>query len=373
MCLQKIAHIDNAYVNNQRGTFYTGLTTGCLRQKHYKECVKYAKEALADKKTGKVLEAMMHLRLGESYLFLGQTLKAVKEVQKYLYILQTTDVNDKNIMEQISVFLAGDAFSQNSQQIAYAILICCDLEEGKTDALRTYYEKLAWSKPVVYTMEGIEKFLVNAIWSLPYEPIFAQIIIDAFNKRNLREAFCKTILLREQIEMTSFQETVYMLGYTMQRIMAGTKEDVIDYHCNLQRYIKAVCQWYDFLEAKRLIEQFGNEMPGYIQAAMDIGEYIEIESQDKIKALGKLKNAVEHFGEFADGIGEFLQSYAELEIQRIEQQRNEMDELRVQVIGQVKGMVSTGQKEAAKQIIRQLKQMFPDNVEIEELEANMNA
>lgn len=366
-CLEKIEGLDNHYVNTQRGVFYTGLVTGYIREKQYMECVETARRALDDNRSSWVLEGMMYLRLGEAYLFLGQIDEAEEQITKYFQMLESTDLNDANVKKALWVFLAGEVFSKNSQEIAYAILICCGLENGNTNALIDYYQKLGWSNPIAYTMEGVEKFFVNAMWSLSYEPIFSQIMVDAFSKQNLREAFRKTILSQKPQEMTIFQETVYTLANAMQRVIEGPKEDFIDYHCDLQKYVQATCQWYDFLEQQKELEWIGEEMPGYIQAAMDISDYMEFEFQNKIQALGKLKDAVENVPEFAVGIGNFLLSYEEFEKQRVAKQQNEMEELRTQIVGQVKAMLVEGQIQAATQIIEQLKQMFPGDAEIEAL------
>lgn len=364
-CLQKLAKIDNAYINNQRGTFYTGLVTACIRQKNYTESVAFANKALADKRSGKVLKAMMHLRIGEAYLFLNQIDEAKTAVLKYLYIAERIDLKSPEIMEQTEVFLVGEAFNKNSLEIAYAILICCDLKQGRTNALIEYYDKLGWFNPIVYTMERIEEYFVGAMWIMSYEPIFTQIMIDAFCKDNLRKAFRNEICSREQENLTAFQQVVYHLANTMQKVADGPKENLLEYYNDLQDFVYATSQWYDFVEAEGMTEHFGNETPSYVLAAIDIADYMELESKDTISALTKLKSAVEKMPEFAKGIGQFFERYKELEEERAAQQRNEMDALRIQVISQVKMMMENGQHEAAKQIIEQLKVMFPGDKEIE--------
>ena len=108
-------------------------------------------------------------------------------------------------------------------------------------------------------------------------------------------------------------------------------------------------------------------MSGYFEAAISINAYLQTEKQDVVDALRCLKDAVEALPEIADGIGCFINSYAELDKQRAELQKREMDMLRVQVIGQAKAMLEMGQVQTAKQIVEQLCVMFPNDVEIEEL------
>ena len=93
-------------------------------------------------------------------------------------------------------------------------------------------------------------------------------------------------------------------------------------------------------------------------------EYFGLEEQDKLKDLNRLKEAVESNPQFAEGIGAFIHLYPEFERQRAEKQRKEMESLRIQVIEQVRGMIASGQKQAALQIVGQLKQMFPEDLEV---------
>lgn len=372
-CLQKVASIDTPHVNNQRGSFYTGLVTGYLRLKKYDACIKGAEEALANKGTGIVLEAVMYLRLAEAYLCLEQIEKAADAVQKYLQIADEVDLNEAHIVEQLAVFLAGEAFSKNSQEVAYGILICVELKKGNTNALRENYERLGWSNPVVYTMEGIESHLVDAMWTLPYESFFVRIIMDAFAKYNLREAFRKEILSVEPQDTSVFQEQIYLLAEAMQSLIDGPKESVLDYRHVMQRYVQNVNMWYDFLDEQGMLVHLGEEIPGYIQAAVDISDYFELESKDKIAALNKLKNAVDFLPEIAVGMGEFFQRYPELERQLASQQRNEMDVLRAQILQQVYALCDSGMKLEALQILQQMKAMFPNDLEILEIEERINS
>lgn len=92
--------------------------------------------------------------------------------------------------------------------------------------------------------------------------------------------------------------------------------------------------------------------------------YFGLTEQDKIEDLNKLKEAVAKNPQFAEGIGAFIRLYSEFERQRTEKQKKEMESLRMQVIEQVKSLIASGQKQAALQIVGQLKQMFPEDLEV---------
>lgn len=93
-------------------------------------------------------------------------------------------------------------------------------------------------------------------------------------------------------------------------------------------------------------------------------DYFGLQGEDKIQDLTRLKEAVEKNPSFAEGIGAFIHLYPEFERQCADKQRKEMETLRVQVIEQVKALVENGQKQAAVQIVGQLKKMFPEDLEV---------
>ena len=98
--------------------------------------------------------------------------------------------------------------------------------------------------------------------------------------------------------------------------------------------------------------------------AISINNYFQKEKENVLEALQCLKNAVEALPEIANGMGQFLNSYGELEKQRITLQQKEMEVLRMQVVKQAKDMIDAGQTHAARQIVEQLRMMFPGDAEV---------
>lgn len=371
-CLSVMADINTEYMCNHIGTFYTGLTTGLLRQKKYEESISACKQALTDERCREILRAMMHLRLGENYLYLGQYDEVLEEVTEYLQMSNVIDGDAPSIFEQNAALLVGDVFNKSNKKIAYNLLIWSQLEKGEVKPLVEHYDRLEWSEGRIFTIENVEKYMVKAIWTIPYQPIFTRIIMDVFCNKELRAQFCKEILVQDVCEDNNFQMILYSFAEARKSVVDGpNSSDMLGYYNSLQKYVQVTCQWYDYLGAQGMLARMGEKIPGYIQAAIGISDYIELESQNTIEALGKLKDAVENVPEFAEGIGKFLHSYEELDNQRAESQSKEMETLRVQVISQIETMLAAGQIQAATQIIGQLKQMFPGDAEIEALDADI--
>ena len=367
-CILWLKHEDTEFLRNNIGTFYAGWTQGLIRQKKYAEAIDVCKKALADKRSREVLKAMMYLRLAESYLQQNLLDETIKNIENYLAILHSVNRKSEYIREQEFGILVGEALDASNQKIAYNILVCCQLEKGNIETLIENYEKLCWNEKIICSIEDVEKYMVRAMWKLPYHPIFTRVMLDVFRNKDFKVHFRKEILSEERECTNDFQICLYDLAKYMQELVDGPQEnDLIRYHQSLQFYLQSVVQWCDFVEGREGFNIQEQGIPGYLQAAMDIGDYLELESADTIQALGRLKDAVEVLPDIADGVGRFIHNYSELENQRMKNQHAEMEALRVQVIGQVKAMLAAGQKEAAIQIIGQLRQMFPEDREVAEL------
>lgn len=145
------------------------------------------------------------------------------------------------------------------------------------------------------------------------------------------------------------------------QLVSGPEEKLLDYYEALKQYGMAKLQQYKNYQVD------SEEIPADVIAAVNINEYIESEEENGIRALGKIKEAAGVCPIFADGFRRYIHRYIELEEERKQLQNNEMNMLREQVLGQVYSLISNGQKEAAEQILLQLKVMFPADAQIEKL------
>lgn len=367
-CISAADGMDSDYISINIGTFYAALATAFQRQKKYEEVVKACKNALSDKRSREVLQAMMHLKLGEALLSLGRNDESIKHVEEYLSLRKNINQKDFFIIEQLGALGVGNALNENNKKVAYCVLICSNLERGNLEPLVKYYDKIGWDKAFICAIADVEKYMSKAMWSMEYHSVFVSVMRDVLNQKDLRVHFRKAIIEQEVPYENSFQEYLYMLMQSMQVIVDGPKDNNwLMYYDALKDYVQAVCQWSEFLESQVEIEQ-KEETPCYVQAAIDVADYLELESQDRVLALSKLKDAVEKLPEFAKGIGDFIGHYAELQNQREAKRNTEMDMLRKQVIEQARLLIESGQTDVAMQIIGQLKQMFPNDEEIQLLE-----
>lgn len=174
------------------------------------------------------------------------------------------------------------------------------------------------------------------------------------------------IFLNDVFEPDNWKLLLFELLVMEKQIMDGPEGSSLKYHDVLNNYANLKEAFY----AKHC-DKSSLVMPLDIQAALKIREYVELEPINKIDALRKLKEVVEIRVDFADGIGRFIQSYPELEVEKATSKNQEMLQLRNQVIQQIVKMAEDGQTREALQILQQLKQMLPNDSAVLSLESEL--
>lgn len=367
-CLKLLDKENRPDINDNIGTFYEGIARGHYEQKRYRESIEICQRALSDRRANEILIAIMYLRLAENYFRLDEYDKVVQHIQGYLNLAKTVNRESVAFRNQTSAKLIQNPFEETNLRIAYNMLVCSYLEQGEIELMADSYDKLGWNQEVIYSIDHVEKYMIKALWNNEYYPIFLSVIIDVLGNKKLNQLFRNEILSQEMDSANEFQRTLFGLEMALQTLIDGPQEgDMIRYYKAFGEYVNALCDWNDFMEQQGEAETQSERMVGYFQAAISINAYLEMEKQNVVEALRCLKEAAEALPEIAEGVGRFVNSYEELDKQRAELQKKEMDMLRVQVISQAKTMLEMGQVQAAKQIIEQLSMMFPGDVEINEL------
>ena len=383
------------------------------------------------------LYALVKLNLAESHFELGDWEKASDCAKEYLEIESRLDSHKEEVSEQEKILIVQYAFDPANVKKAYSIMICNDLKQGSTDLLHAYYEKLEWNEVINYVFEKLPSYLVEVLPKLPYEPMFTQIINDIFKRDDFMVFICREALKLEEENSEAFAKLAYIFAqveadfwfvWYMKVADAASRQNFSwvermskeEWEASVRSFasqaneaqlervrermrqlgsISTFDTWKiqsfeniilekqvmdgpvdlgnleDYDIVLRDYAQLESVLDSTAEAAGQIRAYIEVESQDKIQAIKYLKAAVDACPDFAEGIGKFIGAYSDLEKQRARKQHEEMQRLRTQVLDQVNAMCANGQTQAAQQILEQLKQMFPEDIEIATLalELRINA
>ena len=420
---------EDSVLREQCGTFYAGAVEGLVYIGQYQESIDLSEKILKGKtfvqeeNIQNMLSALAYICMTESYFELDNWDKASDYADKYLELESRISQNEEVILEQTKVLIVQHAFALGNIKKAYSIQICNDLKQGSTKLLHAYYDKLEWNEIVNYVYEKLPVYLLEAMPTLSYEPLFSQIITDTFKRDDFKVFMCREALKWEEKDFGHFQKLAYIFAqaeadfwfiWYMKVVDAANRGDktLVEgisreaWEENVRVFVRQASEqqvegvraclvsvfeksdwqigYFENIVIERLVmdgpkdlgklEQYYSVLQAYanMETILDstadatdkIRAYIRLESQDDLEALKQLKQAVDACPDFAEGISKFISVYTDLKKQRMRKQHEEMQKLRTQVLEQVNMMCINGQTQAAQQILEQLKQMFPEDLEI---------
>lgn len=245
------------------------------------------------------------------------------------------------------------AFSQTKEEfwfVWYCRIILADAQGEKKEVENALAGFLKSVNNIFYLPEKVyelvEKYEIKIAvlwddiskekWKVQMAYIIEHYDLDFVNK--IREYLCEAYVSDDwQIQ--------YVDTLLVEKMIKKGPQDSITEYYNL------LCRYAEMCEEEN-------------QAAKSIKEFLDLEKVDKIQALNKLKEVTDIRLDFVEGIGKFLQNYPKLEEERARIQKEEMQNLRNQVMQQVIELNRQGQIQAALQIVQQLKQMFPEDLEV---------
>lgn len=281
---------------------------------------------------------------------------------------QQWENKDKKAFERIVY-----AFSKIESEfwyIRYCQVINSDLQKDK-DAVEKRLECLIEVLPNAFFMpdrmyEIIDKYGIKVakIWNKVLKDKWIEAAVHLVNHADdiyIDKAYDYILDVYDQ---TNWRAQSLPVALLEKQVIAGTNNKVLDYHNLLCEYAQNKLMLYS-----QFCEENGqaDEVSSDVHAAIKIQEYAENEVGDVRKALNALKEAAEIYPVYSNGIGQFFKFYGELEKQRQKKQKEEMEALRLEVIGQVNALLQAGQIDTALQILGQLKRMFPEDLEVAEL------
>lgn len=170
----------------ERCAFYAGYVKGLLKQNKHQECLEICEMALKDERSIDNLVILLNSVKAECHYYLKEWENAIRTANVYLKVAYAFMEQGGNAIKKNIVPFLGDEVSDNAIKNVYCILIGSDLQQGKLDALKEHYDKLRWQEQHTYSSANIEVHLINAMAELEFDPIFVQVVTDAYHNRGLR-------------------------------------------------------------------------------------------------------------------------------------------------------------------------------------------
>ncbi len=161
-------------------------------------------------------------------------------------------------------------------------------------------------------------------------------------------------------------------GYMLKETGEGEAADFGKYNKMVGNFAGEVLLLYENLYQPFILEQYKELVSGEYQMACHLQKAVELEEKgETIEALKEARHAAQFFESAAPIVSSYAKAIqAEMEAREEEQRKNraEMERLGEQVKRKAEELLGQGQLDAAMAIVMQLRNLIPDDEEVEELE-----
>lgn len=173
-------------VDAEACSIFAGYVYALGMQEKHEQAIEFAQKILCDQRCVDVFKWQLQYRLTENYFNLGNWNKAIKYGNAFLRLSEDEKKRDEVIRCQNRVLMLGETFDEARITKTYAMLIACDLKSGSVKLLKENYDKLQWKTAQYMIANKVTQYFVDAIGMLEYDPIFVQLVTDAYENRSLR-------------------------------------------------------------------------------------------------------------------------------------------------------------------------------------------
>lgn len=250
LALQSLAETkdrNSKYENYDIGTFYAGAIDALLFLKRYEESVEMGERTLADRRNSPMCQAYAHLEMASACFGMKEWDQAEDHAYKYLKLCRTIQKDPVAMEDQKTALLVGEALDSIPTKRAYSIIIACGLKKKDTSMLNKYADKLEWDQQVVYAFEGLVNALIEAMATMPYEPIFGKMATLAWANSELQKKIYYKALKLVEKDKAEYHHFLRVLAQIDKKdwylCYARVITEDIDGH--LENMQDILCQYYE--------------------------------------------------------------------------------------------------------------------------------
>uniref|UniRef100_UPI0040579258 glycosyltransferase n=1 Tax=Agathobacter sp. TaxID=2021311 RepID=UPI0040579258 len=197
--------------NRDIGTFYAGAMESLISLGNYEKAKEIGQKALHDKRVNELCQAYVYLRLAVIAFRTQEWRLAVKCIEAYFIIRRELEKKPNRLANQQGALLVNEAFDDIPTKRAYSILIGSGLKQKNTKPLRQYFPLLEWNKKVIYVFMDLVPVLIEAMATLPYEPIFTEAMQLMWNNKELQNTVFPAVHAWEERDKAGYNRLLQIM------------------------------------------------------------------------------------------------------------------------------------------------------------------
>lgn len=296
-----------------------------------------------------------------------------RELQKELFIhVQKLEAEDQAGFQKILRILAQ--LTGDHWYLWYSRVLAADWDHNP-EHLQEDLEGLFANVSNVFLMpENIIKIAKK--YGISVENLYLATPFERW-KDNLRDYIANAgfdDILRKKTEMWSLRTRDnirydYLLVQVAQlkALFSVAERDYETKRASLKEFAEMTEQFHRVYYQADIVDECPELLPEYAQAALYIAKAFSLEASEPKAALETYKLAVDVYPSFADAIKSYMRAFGEEQRRRERAAKDEMRELQTKIKAEVYRFMELKQYEAALEILTQLKQLKPNDLELAEL------
>lgn len=418
LCLDALEHykMKSAPVLNAfLGTFYTALIMKNLLQENFEAAEKYYRMALADSRATGMCRAMASARIAESYYKAGQHEECTKCCKEYFRQYNKLK-KDEDAQFMQGAFFTEEAFEINIRNNMYCLYIRCCVVNNDVDGFIDYFWKLGWQDMKMHVYYKVPEDIVEGFIVFPYQEKFVkmaqalierdglngqvmtklqQIEAEEFDKFNWDEAkrFKSLCTVFSKVELAdsyiwylkvldkAADADLEKVSKQYRRMKAQEKQlfdSMEDGYFEkmteaLKNFMTTALDFYTPYFEANPYKGAEDKLPPQYRAAVRLQDVFAAMEAEDVKAVGDaLKRCITDCPQLSDVIQKYTKLYAEVQKAKVTV-TPEMQQLALQIKGQISGLLNQGLYAEANSILTQLKTFVPMDAEMVQLEKTIKA
>ena len=375
--LQLVEKLDDIESTLNRGTFYMCGILACEcendDEREYQECEK----TIADIRNTRLCQAFTKWWKAHSCLRMGRYREAEKCLTDYLEEYRYFLKNEREHIVQKQALIVGQCYDDIKLTEAYQMLMVAGLKQNNPVYLDRYLDRIHWEDEKPYIYEGLMEAITKAFVTMDERKLFIRTIRTIHSNVETWEAFCREIVTRKKEQHQQLDKIIELCksagcGKGIRFFLEWNEiETALSGGMNAFSYPEYKTWFVGFAENVLGFykDAYGDtfdsqtELPGACLMAMMIEEAMEYEA-DKEKFLETMKQCPEVYPSLKGPVKTLLTLYIREPQRKAEEAAEELRKMKNQVMDQAKTMMNSGQYEEASEVIRQLKNIVPNDLEI---------
>ena len=366
------------------GSFYAAKIAALDQKNDYEKAYELCGQALADQRINQLAQAFMHLRRGDYEMRMGKYAQTEASIKSYLKWKQYFDKNKNLLMKQKNVPFVEKAFDLIEVNQAYSILICAGLRQKKTSYLKQYWNKLGYGQNHVYLYSMMMECLTEAMATMDEPQTFMMVLNTLYGHEVLwtrlsvmllkwvmeeREGSLHLIALLRQAGIDdSFLKVYYLRNQVCHFPEEKTDEEL---EALLKQYVSLAEGYFKESYGDQITYDQAQELPPDCRAVLLLRKLFA--TKDLEEKLEMVRKIVELYPPFAETMKRYIRVIQKNEEQKQQLQTNfKLQIMAQQIMKQIPLLLENGQMEEARNIVKQLRTMLPEDEQIRMLEKQIS-